>query len=71
MDIAITQVAIEAEVSCETCGNTHFVPVDDGDTYFSESQMIDAVAERLSGQGWEDELCPDCVFDRDHQEEDN
>jgi hypothetical protein len=71
MDIEITEVSVEAEVTCNHCGGTHFISVNDGDTYFSESQMADAVTERLSDEGWDDELCPDCVWDRDHPEEDN
>lgn len=72
MDINITQVTVEAEVTCDYCGNNHLITVRDGDTYFSESQMADAVTERLyDDEGWEDELCPDCVFDRDNPDEDN
>lgn len=71
MNINITRVSIEAEVSCSHCGNTHHMSVDDGDTYFSESQMEDAVTERLSDEGWEGDLCPDCVYYRDNPEEED
>ena len=70
MNISITRVSIESEVTCDHCSNIHFIAVDDGDTYFSESQMADAVTERLSDEGWDEDLCPDCVFDRDNPEDD-
>lgn len=71
MDITITEVSFEAEVTCEHCNNVHFIAVNDGDTYFSESQMADAVTERLSDEGWDDDLCPDCVWNREHPEEED
>lgn len=69
MNIEIYRVSFEAGVTCDHCGNAHDVYVDDGDTYFSESQMEQAVIERLTD--WDGDLCPDCVYDRDNPEEED
>ena len=69
MDIRIVQVSVEAELLCDGCDGIYYFSVDDGDTYFSESQMIDAVAERIGDDGWDEDLCPDCVADRDNPED--
>ena len=60
LSINITRVTVDAEITCDHCGATYFLTVDDGDTYFSESQMVDAVTERLGDEGL-DEFCPNCV----------
>ena len=68
MDIRIVRVSVDAELTCDSCGGVYDFSVDDGDTYFSESQMIDAVAERIGDDGWDEDLCPDCVDERDNPE---
>lgn len=69
MNIEIYRVAVEAVVTCDHCGTAHDVSVDDGDTYFSEAQMEQAVIESLTD--WDGNLCPDCVYDRDNPEEED
>jgi hypothetical protein len=70
MDINITRVSVEAQIRCAHCGNTDHITVDDGDTYFSESQMVDAVIERLSDEGWDGDMCEECVYNRDNPDDD-
>lgn len=69
MDIAIVRVSVDAELTCDGCDRVYDFTVDDGDTYFSESQMVDAVAERIGDDGWDEDLCPDCVSERDNTED--
>lgn len=69
MEVVIQSVAVDAEVICEHCGTGHNVYVDDGDTYFSEDQMVNAIVDRLDWEGWDKDLCPDCVFERDNPDE--
>ena len=71
MDVVIQSVAVDAEVICGHCGSKHHVYVEDGDTYFSEDQMVNAIVDRLDWEGWDKDLCPDCVDERNNPEEDN
>jgi len=71
MEVVIQSVAVNAEVTCGHCGSKHHVYVEDGDTYFSEDQMVNAILDRLDWEGWDKEFCPDCVYQRENPEEDN
>lgn len=71
MEIIIKSVALNADVICEHCGTSHHFYLDDGDTYFSEDQMVNAIVDRLDWVDWDNDLCPDCVYERDNPEEDN
>jgi hypothetical protein len=70
MEVEITRVALEAEVTCKHCGKKHNIYLDDGDVYFSESQMVDAIVDRLDWVDWDGEFCPDCVYQRELEEDD-
>jgi len=63
MEVKITNVAIEAMVTCKGCGD-NWVTVDEGDCFFSEEQMIEAI-ETYALDGWDlDEgICPICKED--------
>ena len=70
MEVEITRVELDAEVTCKHCGTKHSIYVDANDVYFSESQMVDAVVERLREEDWDGEFCPDCVYQRELEEDD-
>ena len=70
MEVEITRVALEAEVTCKHCGKKHDIYLDDNDVYFSESQMVDAIVDRLRWLDWDGEFCPDCVYQRELEEDD-
>lgn len=61
MNVTITRVTVSAEITCEKCGETDWFDVDDGDVYFSESQMIDAVTERMDGWDTDEGICRECM----------
>ena len=72
MDIEITHTKLTAMATCSRCDGFESVEVDDGDAYFSEEHMLEAVADAFDPE-WDTEegLCPECVYDRDNPEEED
>jgi len=66
-DINITGMIVDYRVTCSSCGHGYEYSLDEGDYYYGEEQIENAISSSGELDDWNGSVCPDCQ----ETEEDN